>query len=63
MSERQVSVYKFTDITKPVYTQPIDINPAILIPFYDPGSSTLFVTGKVILFFLNLNAMRSMSLV
>ncbi|XP_066978131.1 coronin-7 isoform X5 [Macrobrachium rosenbergii] len=46
VSERQISVYKSTDLTKPANTVGIDVSPAMLIPFYDPDSSTLFATGK-----------------
>lgn len=46
VSERQISVYKATELTKPANTVGIDISPAMLIPFYDPDSSTLFATGK-----------------
>ncbi|KAK7071102.1 Coronin-7, partial [Halocaridina rubra] len=46
VSERQISVYKSTDLTKPANTVGIDVSPAMLIPFYDPDSSTLFTTGK-----------------
>ncbi|KAK8721825.1 hypothetical protein OTU49_012588 [Cherax quadricarinatus] len=46
VSERQISVYKATELNKPCNTVVIDISPAMLIPFYDPDSSTLFATGK-----------------
>jgi coronin-7 len=46
VSERQIIVYSSKDISEPLATEGIDVNPAILVPFYDEGSSTLFVTGK-----------------
>ncbi|KAB7497235.1 Coronin-7 [Armadillidium nasatum] len=46
ISERQVSIFKANDLSKPLNTVTIDVNPAILVPAYDPDSSTLFVTGK-----------------
>ncbi|XP_045608217.1 coronin-7 isoform X3 [Procambarus clarkii] len=46
VSERQISVYKATELSKAANTVGIDISPAMLIPFYDPDSSTLFATGK-----------------
>jgi coronin-7 len=46
VSERQISVYKSNDLHKPLGTVGLDVSPAILIPFYDEDSSTLFVTGK-----------------
>lgn len=35
------------DLTTPLNTVGLDVAPAILMPFYDEDSSTLFVTGKV----------------
>lgn len=46
MSERKVSVYKKSNIKNPLNTIGLDVTPAILVPFYDEDSSTLFVTGK-----------------
>lgn len=45
-SDREISVYAVKDISKPLNTVSPDVSPAILIPFYDPDSSTLFATGK-----------------
>ncbi|XP_060530155.1 coronin-7 isoform X2 [Cylas formicarius] len=45
VSERQITVYKVSDLS-PVNTIGLDVSPAILIPFYDEDSSTLFVTGR-----------------
>nr|CAI5857098.1 unnamed protein product [Callosobruchus analis] len=46
VSERQISVYKSNDLSAPLNTIGLDVSPAILIPFYDDDSSTLFVTGR-----------------
>ncbi|XP_064489724.1 coronin-7-like [Ornithodoros turicata] len=46
VSERQVSLYDASDLSAPLTTEGIDVSPAILIPFYDEDSSTLFLTGK-----------------
>lgn len=47
VSERQITIYKVTDLNSPLNTVGLDVSPAILIPFYDEDSSTLFCTGKV----------------
>lgn len=47
MSERQISIYKATELSAPINTVGLDVSPAILIPFYDEDSSTLLLTGKV----------------
>ncbi|ENN74720.1 hypothetical protein YQE_08702, partial [Dendroctonus ponderosae] len=46
VSERQITIYKASDLSKPLNTVGLDVSPAILIPFYDEDSSTLFCTGK-----------------
>ncbi|XP_030763580.1 coronin-7 isoform X2 [Sitophilus oryzae] len=46
VSERQITIYKSNDLSTPLNTVGLDVSPAILIPFYDEDSSTLFVTGK-----------------
>lgn len=46
VSERQITIYKVTDLNSPLNTVGLDVSPAILIPFYDEDSSTLFCTGK-----------------
>ncbi|XP_063703312.1 coronin-7 isoform X3 [Culicoides brevitarsis] len=46
VSERQISLYHTKDLSAPVTTTGLDVAPAILIPYYDEDSSTLFVTGK-----------------
>ncbi|XP_049826168.1 coronin-7 isoform X2 [Aethina tumida] len=45
VSERQITAYKASDLSS-LNTVGLDVSPAILIPFYDDDSSTLFVTGK-----------------
>lgn len=39
-------MYKKSNIKAPLNTVGLDVTPAILVPFYDEDSSTLFVTGK-----------------
>ncbi|KAJ8922826.1 hypothetical protein NQ315_007861 [Exocentrus adspersus] len=46
VSERQIMAFKSGDLKAPLNTVGLDVSPAILIPFYDNDSSTLFVTGK-----------------
>lgn len=46
VSERQIMVFKSSDLNSPLNTIGLDVSPAILIPFYDEDSSTLFLTGK-----------------
>ncbi|XP_055684554.1 coronin-7 isoform X2 [Lutzomyia longipalpis] len=46
VSERQISIYQKDNLGVPLNTIGIDVSPAILVPFYDEDSSTLFVTGK-----------------
>ncbi|XP_058813557.1 coronin-7 isoform X3 [Topomyia yanbarensis] len=46
VSERQIYVYKSTDLSAPLGMVGLDVSPAILIPFYDEDSSTIFATGK-----------------
>ncbi|XP_065076431.1 coronin-7 isoform X4 [Ochlerotatus camptorhynchus] len=46
VSERQIYVYKATDLGAPLGMVGLDVSPAILIPFYDEDSSTIFATGK-----------------
>ena len=47
VSERQIMVFNATDLSNPLNTYGLDVSPAILIPFYDEDSSTLFLAGKV----------------
>ena len=44
-SERQIMIYQTRDLAC-VHTETLDVSPAILIPFYDEDSSTLFISGK-----------------
>uniref|UniRef100_A0A182KAP6 Coronin n=1 Tax=Anopheles christyi TaxID=43041 RepID=A0A182KAP6_9DIPT len=46
VSERQIYVYKVTDLNAPMGMLGLDVSPAILMPYYDEDSSTLFATGK-----------------
>ncbi|XP_062539458.1 coronin-7 isoform X4 [Armigeres subalbatus] len=46
VSERQIYVYKASDLAAPLGMVGLDVSPAILIPFYDEDSSTIFATGK-----------------
>ncbi|XP_038104714.1 coronin-7 isoform X1 [Culex quinquefasciatus] len=46
VSERQIYVYKATDLSAHLGMVGLDVSPAILIPFYDEDSSTIFATGK-----------------
>jgi coronin-7 len=45
-SERQVMVYRTSDLQL-VHNVVLDVSPAILVPFYDEDSNTLFLTSKV----------------
>lgn len=44
-SERQITLYETRDLSC-ILTETMDVSPAILIPYYDEDSSTLFLTGK-----------------
>ncbi|XP_039279273.1 coronin-7 isoform X2 [Nilaparvata lugens] len=46
VSERQIMVYRREELNTPLATVGLDVSPAILIPFYDEDSSTLFLTGR-----------------
>lgn len=46
VSERQIYVYKASDLSAHLGMVGLDVSPAILIPFYDEDSSTIFATGK-----------------
>nr|CAD7430472.1 unnamed protein product [Timema monikensis] len=46
VSERQIQVLKADNLSTSLNTVGLDVSPAILIPFYDEDSSTLFLTGK-----------------
>lgn len=46
VSERQIMLFKSSDLSNPLTSIGLDVSPAILIPFYDEDSSTLFLTGR-----------------
>lgn len=47
VSERQIYVFKTDNLNTPLTTVGLDVSPAILMPYYDEDSSTLFLTGRV----------------
>lgn len=47
VSERQIYVFKVDNLNTPLNTVGLDVSPAILMPYYDEDSSTLFLTGRV----------------
>lgn len=51
VSERQIYIFKMDDLNNPLNTVGLDVSPAILMPYYDEDSSTLFLTGRVRFFF------------
>ncbi|CAL1674426.1 unnamed protein product [Lasius platythorax] len=46
VSERQIYVFKMDNLSTPLNTVGLDVSPAILMPYYDEDSSTLFLTGR-----------------
>jgi coronin-7 len=44
-SERTVTVYRTKDL-KSMSSETLNVSPAVLVPFYDEDSSTLFLNGK-----------------
>jgi coronin-7 len=46
VSERQVYIFKVENLNQAIGMVGLDVSPAILIPFYDEDSSTLFATGR-----------------
>ena len=46
-SERLVMVFKMGAVPEMVHTLTLDVSPAVLIPFYDEDSGTLFLSSKV----------------
>ncbi|CAK9811862.1 Coro7 [Anthophora plagiata] len=46
VSERQIYVFKADNLNTPLTTVGLDVSPAILMPYYDEDSSTLFLTGR-----------------
>ena len=47
MSKRTISLYDTGDLGKPLFEDIIDESPAILIPYYDEDSNTVFLSGRV----------------
>ena len=47
MSVRQLQVYSVESPGSALYSLPLDNSPSILIPYYDEGTSTMFLTGRV----------------
>jgi len=45
-SERLVMVFKMGPVPEMVHTLTLDVSPAVLIPFYDEDSGTLFLSSK-----------------
>ena len=45
-AQRQVLLLRSSDLVE-VAQKEFEVSPTIMIPLYDPDSSTLFVTGKV----------------
>jgi len=45
-SERLVMVFKMGAVPEMVHTLTLDVSPAVLIPFYDEDSGTLFLSSK-----------------
>ncbi|XP_017754269.1 PREDICTED: coronin-7 isoform X2 [Eufriesea mexicana] len=46
VSERQIYIFKPDNLNTPLTTVGLDVSPAILMPYYDEDSSTLFLTGR-----------------
>ncbi|XP_034192443.1 coronin isoform X4 [Osmia lignaria lignaria] len=46
VSERQIYVFKTDNLNNSLTTVGLDVSPAILMPYYDEDSSTLFLTGR-----------------
>ena len=44
-SERRVIIYEIRDLNY-IHNETLDVSPAIIIPFYDEDSFTLFLSGK-----------------
>lgn len=45
-SKRMVFMYDTGDLSKPLYEDSIDECPAILVPYYDEDSNTVFLSGR-----------------
>lgn len=62
VSERQIYVFKADNLNNPLTTVGLDVSPAILMPYYDEDSSTLFLTGRVsFLYILAMTDIRKIS--
>ncbi|KAJ0172788.1 hypothetical protein K1T71_011927 [Dendrolimus kikuchii] len=46
VSERQILLYKATDLSSPLCTVGLDVSPAILQTYLDHDSGTIFLTGR-----------------
>lgn len=46
VSERQIYILKVDNLDRQIGMVGLDVSPAILVPFYDEDSSTLFLTGR-----------------
>ncbi|XP_071127168.1 coronin-7-like isoform X1 [Mytilus edulis] len=46
LCSRQLYVYDVDKLESPLYIHQLDFNPAVLVPYYDDDSKTLFVTGR-----------------
>jgi hypothetical protein len=47
MCSRHIYIYDVNKLDSPLHGHQLDTNPAVLIPYYDEDSQTLFVTGRV----------------
>ncbi|CAC5407998.1 CORO7 [Mytilus coruscus] len=46
LCSRQLYIYDVDNLESPLYIHQLDFNPAVLVPYYDDDSHTLFVTGR-----------------
>ena len=46
MCSRHIYIYDVNKLDSPLHGHQLDTNPAVLIPYYDEDSQTLFVTGR-----------------
>lgn len=45
-SFRTLSIYDASNPSKALYSEQLDVSPSILVPHYDEGTSTVFLTGR-----------------
>ncbi|KAH3837926.1 hypothetical protein DPMN_111329, partial [Dreissena polymorpha] len=45
-SRRQLLVYSVGKLGNPLYEETLDVSPSILVPHYDEGTRTVFLTGR-----------------